>query len=1102
MDGRYPGKRLVERLERRTVRRPRIGLSPAFYARFGLADPWLELGEGATDEQAEEAFSFVSARPFYQTMRRLALARWRRQRRERQWASRIVGTRTAARRRFPGESSRPTFFGVRTLGMSDMALPEPWIPPEYAEAGQAPSSAWGTASGAAVRVRSGADAWITSKGAPARVAEPLGRAEYVPSVPFLTRRLEPLTARALAPSRLAVSRAADRPAERVGRRLAQAATGRDPLRRALAEASFELHPASRRKVETVLRRTEHLEERVRVIEVRRVLQRIVGARVLRTVMQEAPEATVGARPTEVARGRAAPQRRRRRGLRPVLGSSPSMEVITHDEAQTQGASPWASPSAKPSQTAHAGARVVRGQQVQPQLSTSPVVRTPRSVRGPDRLAPSPVPSTAVGSSARIVRTETGAYTRARAFRKTTTPVAPSSSVRTARREDPAARVHRTATGDLGPSGTFRTPEGEFVGARSGQTTAGDWTGSRSLTTRASAHAAARAMRTAATGFVGATSAVTSSSSIEQSRAVKTDKGIFTAARSTQTADGEWIGARTSTWAAERLATTGTPAASRGSLLPRMAPRVDTGTLLAPLVVESVEEATKLARRLKAERPHATVKVVEKPWRAVPYQPAATFKTRRSPAQKAADRAVEVPLVGEAAARAASSTWAAPVAPRSADAAERRLRGPVAYASVSPARDAHVIQPDVPREETERGPGFHRTASRRHAPTRGVRTDSGDFVGATSHRTQSRPRSAADWSPSVSAPSPGMPPGPSARRMRTGGGLWMPTETWLTQSGEFAGARSGRTASTPLVGARLGETRPMDWVGARVAVGATDAYRGAFARSFRTQPGQFVGAGVWQTPNAPWVSARRGAGLGRPDMITPDGIDRPQLHDVMAESQRGVPMKGAPGWAERATVPDRLRSTTELVAGLVRATDPREIIEIILTRGNELKSSTLPRPVVQVIEQIRASAHGADVAERRSGARRPSSARAVRTGAGRARRSARVVSGWTGLKPKATAATSGAIGDDKVSKLAKKLRNLIHLAESSRTGDALREARLAHADRPDSRMTEGGDISNAESAAMASVDIEALGREVLEVVVRELELRQERRQEDNDGNIWW
>ena len=1161
MDPQFPGKRLVERLERRTARRPRVGLSPAFYARFGLADPWLELGEGASEQEAKDAFSFVSARPFYQMMRRLALSRWRRERREKRWASRTAGVRTAARRRFPGEPQRGLhLFGVRTLGMSDMALPEPWTPPDYVAQGDQPSGAWGTATGTPVRVSRGSSAWISQGGSPARVAEKPERSAYEPMAPVRTRRVDALVARSVAPERLSVSRSADRPADRVGRRLQQTSTGRDPLRRALAEAAPRLDASSQRKVDTVLRRTEHLDVHERVVEVRRILRRVAGARVVRTVMEESSSA-VGARPTEVARGRAAPEKRRRRGLRPILGSSPSMEVLGNEDASVaEQVSPWA--SRKPSQSSHAGARVIRGQQAAPQLSSSPVTKTPRIVRGPDRLAPSPVPRTA--ASAHVVRTESGAYTRARALRTATSAADPSATHRTTSRQDAAAGSYRTATSAADPSATHRTTSrqdaaagsyrtasgdftgtvgqrtasGEFIGARSGQTGSTDWTGATTSTTRASAHAATRAMRTRSSEFVGATSSTTDSGSTSQSRAIRTAKGAFTGARNLRTANGDWIGARTANWAAERLATTGTPESGRRSLMPhiaprvgtdsvvtpkwaeraevadpaarrsgprRMAPRVDTDTVLEPMVATTDEEAAALAKKLRAERPSATVRIVERPWSSVPYQAAAAFKTRRSAAQKAADRAIDVPLVGEVASRALSSTWASPVAARTNETAERRMRGPVGYAGSSPVRDAHVVQHDDATEEGAAGPGFFRTASKRPEASRGVRTVSGDFQGASTHRTASRSHSAADWSPSASTPSAS-----TARRMRTGGGAFMPTETWLTRSGDFEGARSGITAAGDFEGARLGHSRPMDWVGARVATGDTDAYRGAYARSFRTRSGGFTGAGVWQTPpsslsSGPSVGARRAAGLSRPEMITPDAAERPELHELMAESQRGVPMRGAPGWAERATVPDRLRSTTDLVAGLVGATDPAEVIEIILARGNELKSSTLPKPVVQVIEQIRTEAWKVDDAERRS--RAPSSgsagsARSGRTGSRRGTRSARVLSGWTGLSPQSTASTTGAVGDDKVSKLAKKLRNLIHLAESARTGEALREARLAHADRPDARMTEGGDISNSESAAMANVDIEALGREVLEVVVRELELRQERRQEDNDGNIWW
>ena len=36
-----PGNRLVQRLEGRISRRPRLGLTPKFFTRLGLSDPWL-----------------------------------------------------------------------------------------------------------------------------------------------------------------------------------------------------------------------------------------------------------------------------------------------------------------------------------------------------------------------------------------------------------------------------------------------------------------------------------------------------------------------------------------------------------------------------------------------------------------------------------------------------------------------------------------------------------------------------------------------------------------------------------------------------------------------------------------------------------------------------------------------------------------------------------------------------------------------------------------------------------------------------------------------------------------------------------------------------
>ncbi len=94
------------------------------------------------------------------------------------------------------------------------------------------------------------------------------------------------------------------------------------------------------------------------------------------------------------------------------------------------------------------------------------------------------------------------------------------------------------------------------------------------------------------------------------------------------------------------------------------------------------------------------------------------------------------------------------------------------------------------------------------------------------------------------------------------------------------------------------------------------------------------------------------------------------------------------------------------------------------------------------------------------------------------------------------------GADQTMKLAKKLMSLVHLSEAERKVQAARGA---------VRMAEDSAAAKAEASAGPTggekkVDggaVKALERQVLEAVLRELELTQQRRLEDPDGrNIWW
>jgi hypothetical protein len=99
--------------------------------------------------------------------------------------------------------------------------------------------------------------------------------------------------------------------------------------------------------------------------------------------------------------------------------------------------------------------------------------------------------------------------------------------------------------------------------------------------------------------------------------------------------------------------------------------------------------------------------------------------------------------------------------------------------------------------------------------------------------------------------------------------------------------------------------------------------------------------------------------------------------------------------------------------------------------------------------------------------------------------------------------STGIGDDRVMKLARKLESLVHLAEGIGDRDAARrQVRMAEDSAAAKAEGQGGIGATEAGNRGRQLDIEALGREVLEMVNRELETRRERRQEDPDGHVWW
>ena len=1087
---------LIDRLEARSKRRMSAGaasraelrvsrltgLSSAFFARFGLEDPWATQDEPTRED---DGLHFLSGRRYYARMRRLALSRWWRERRQTDFESRRPGLKTAARKRFPGEPRRAFSWGI-ALNESSMVLP----PPVVQAASEDPvdeaaprKSGWGEKFGASVS----SSPWLVTPWRGSRVAR---RAEE-PEVLYIERDAEgdrPV-ARAQRPerqARLGIARA-ERPSERLGRLLESTVNARDPVVQAVQAAAPLLDQRGRRELARVLERTVTFDVRTRVIEVQKIIRKVATSRVIRTVVDEVAPAQT---PSRRARTRGLQS-----GLRPVMSGSATFSDAVAALAPDRPVA----------------AAALRGQpSSSTRLSAGPVRRRAPIASG------SSVQAT---RGARVVRTATGAYV--------------------------AARSERTPSTDFTGAITASHSPSDWQGARSGVTAGRAWAGARSLTTAAQdwfgasvassssrAWAGALSTRTASGEWTGASSTTTEGSPYRRSALRRTPKGAFTGARTASTPASEWTSARlgSANWAAERLASTGRPGRTKGgrqSLLPRMAPRAPEGTLVVH--AETLEEAQQIATRVR--HMGATARIVDSPWFQTPWKGAAVAgkRERSAPAVAAAERATAMPAVAATVSRVVTRRM--PGAPQT--------RGPLVHARTSPVSTATVIRHVDPSEYEGARSGSTPRGSWSGAGS--FTTSAGDWTGAStadgrvsgwSGATVSSTAASA-WAGARSGTTPGgdftgavvsSTPASTwagARSGTTEGGDFTGARSGVTSRGSWKGARSGRTNSgawggagtflTPdgqWSGARTGSSRPMDWLGARVAFGqGSSAYRGAFSGT--TGSSDWTGAGVFGTPRGAWNGARRTrTPLGwhsSPDM----GLPPREMTSTLAAMAHGSPMPGIPGWAERTDRPHRLRASGELLQQLADARDPAAVVEIIVQRGAELRNTRLPKPVIQVIEQIQTVAAGGGGAkqslqDRVRDARSDLNGAPQRGGFRRGTRSsARVINGWTGLRPGASASTSqSAVGADKVMKLAQKLKSLIHLAKGGNVAEAQRHAKLAHADRPDKSIEKGGDVGSSETAARQSVDIEALGREVLEVVNRELEMRQERRQEDSDVNIWW
>ena len=210
----------------------------------------------------------------------------------------------------------------------------------------------------------------------------------------------------------------------------------------------------------------------------------------------------------------------------------------------------------------------------------------------------------------------------------------------------------------------------------------------------------------------------------------------------------------------------------------------------------------------------------------------------------------------------------------------------------------------------------------------------------------------------------------------------------------------------------------------------------------------------------------------------------------------------PAWAKRASGKSQYTSKAqsvdqEFVSQIAKSSNLEDVVEAILDRSKTefVGNATLAKSTVQAIERIRNESHRALETKLVAGAEK-------RIGT-KKRQSAKHSSlSFTGLKPLSVGQTAQRERkDDKISKLAQKLENLVLLAEDNRRDEARQGVRMAEDSH--SAVAEGKSAGETQQSRDHSIDIDALAQEVLFAFEQEVALRKiSSFDESSNTDVWW
>jgi hypothetical protein len=308
-------------------------------------------------------------------------------------------------------------------------------------------------------------------------------------------------------------------------------------------------------------------------------------------------------------------------------------------------------------------------------------------------------------------------------------------------------------------------------------------------------------------------------------------------------------------------------------------------------------------------------------------------------------------------------------------------------------------------------------------------------------------------------------------------------------------------------------RSLDYLNFRQEPASSEAVASGTARTRRRTAGP-AAADEGTSLRGPRPTARTETAIRRrrTRRLGPTGIGLD--HPVEADEASYSDEVGPPAWALRARHGTAAEAEVDqaapvsrsggLLRALARADSPEDVVKVILERGDRLStlSQELPDSAARLVDRMARLGREELESLATVSAEREAPSAAMRSASKATRRVLQPVK--TGnirnLSAGSSAKSSQGIGTGKVTKLASKLMDLIHLAESERrVADAQAQVRMAE-DTAEARAE--GTPSSEKEADSGKVHIKALQRDVLEAVLRELEMTKLRREDPDGGHIWW